>query len=30
VDGSVQHLVRMRETTESLFKNEKILKNETN
>ncbi|MDB9863961.1 diaminopimelate decarboxylase [Candidatus Thioglobus sp.] len=30
VDGSVHQLVRMRETTESLFKNEKILKNETN
>ena len=30
VDSSVHQLVRMRETTESLFKNEKILKNETN
>ncbi|MDC1026986.1 diaminopimelate decarboxylase [Candidatus Thioglobus sp.] len=30
VDGSMHQLVRMRETTESLFKNEKILKNETN
>jgi len=26
----MHQLVRMRETTESLFKNEKILKNETN
>jgi hypothetical protein len=26
----VHQLVRMRETTESLFKNEMILKNETN
>ena len=30
VDGSVHQLVRMRETTESLFKNEMILKDETN
>ena len=30
VDGSAHQLVRMRETTESLFKNEMILKDETN
>jgi len=30
VDGSVHQLVRKRETTESLFKNEMILKDETN